>query len=246
MPHPLLEVAVETLPEAVGAAHAGAARLEVCGAMSEAGVTPSIGLVEAIIETLPVPTFVMIRPRGGDFCYDESEVGVMLRDIAAMKRAGAHGIVTGALEATGGVDRDVTRRLVEAADPLPVTFHRAVDLTANLEYSLDVLRALGIRRILTSGGASTALVGADMIARLVRRGGAAVTVVAGGSVRADSVAGLVSRTSVTEVHARPTRLAPIQPPDSRDVRFGSGPAVSQRAELDPDEVQALVTALHEA
>src|SRR5262245_46488021 len=98
---PLLEVCVETLPEAIQAVDAGAQRLEVCSALIESGTTPSIGLVEMILDRVKVPVFVMIRPRGGDFTYDDNELDVMRRDIAAMKRAGAHGVVTGVLESSG-------------------------------------------------------------------------------------------------------------------------------------------------
>ena len=125
----LLEVCVETLPEALQAESAGANRLEVCAAMSESGTTPSIGLVETILEKVTIPVFVMIRPRGGDFTYDDDELDVMRRDIEAMKRAGAHGVVTGVLESSSCVDRDATKSLVDCSDPLPVTFHRAFDLT---------------------------------------------------------------------------------------------------------------------
>jgi copper homeostasis protein len=105
----LLEVCVETLPEALQATDAGAGRLEVCAAMSESGTTPSMGLVEAILERVPIPVVVMIRPRGGDFTYEANELEVMRRDISAMKRAGAHGIVSGVLESTGVIDRDATK-----------------------------------------------------------------------------------------------------------------------------------------
>lgn len=243
MPETILEICVESLPEAVAAVRAGAQRLEVCGAMSEAGITPSIGLVEAILASTPIPVFVMVRPRGGDFVFDEVEVDVMLRDIAAIRRAGASGIVTGALEASGSIDREATTRLVEAAGPLPVTFHRAFDLTANLEFSLDVLKSIGVRRVLTSGGASTALVGADLIARLVSRGGNAVTIVAGGSVRADCVRELVERTGVHEVHARPTRAQPVRRPGNTDVKFGPAVLPADHLVIDADAVEALASAL---
>jgi copper homeostasis protein len=238
-----LEVCVETLAEAIQAAAAGASRLEVCACMSESGTTPSIGLVSAIVEHVALPAFVMIRPRGGDFSFDDSELDVMRRDIEALKRAGARGIVSGALEPGGTIDREATRSLVEAAAPLPFTFHRAFDLAPELESALDVLRSIGVSRILTSGGASTALVGADAIARLARRAGNAMTIVAGGGVRADHVAELVERTGVTEVHARPTRRRHTGMPIAREIRFGSTLPSPDRMELDPEAVRALARAL---
>src|SRR5262245_5948228 len=145
---PLVEVCIETLPEAIQAAEAGASRLEVCADMSESGTTPSIGLVSAILSRLKIPAFVMIRPRGGDFVYNELELDVMLRDIDAMKRAGVHGIVSGALESSNQIDIDATKALREAAAPLPFTFHRAFDLAPELEFALDELKELGVDRVL--------------------------------------------------------------------------------------------------
>lgn len=239
----LLEACVESLSEAVGAAGAGARRLEVCAAMIEGGTTPSIGLVEEVLASGSLPAFVMIRPRGGDFAYDDGEVRVMLRDIAAVRRAGAHGIVSGALDRFNMIDLDVTRRLVEAAAPLPFTFHRAIDLTPSVEHSVDLLRAAGVTRVLTSGGASSALVGADVIAGLVRRAGTGLMIVAGGGVRAENVVQLVQRTRVREVHARPTRLHAGASAGAREVRFGPRVFAADREVLDADGIRALASVL---
>jgi copper homeostasis protein len=242
----LLEVCIETLPEAIQAAEAGASRLEVCACMSEAGTTPSIGLVSAILERVNVPAFIMIRPRGGDFLYDEAELDVMRRDIEAMKRAGAHGIVSGVLEPSGVVDCEATRALVEAAAPLPFTFHRAFDLAPELEVAIESLKEVGVHRVLTSGGASTAIVGADAINRLARRAGNSLKLLAGGGVRAAHAAELVRQSGVSEVHARPTRRRRSLAHSSRDVRFGASAPAPERYELDPDAVRALVRALASA
>jgi len=239
----LVEVCIETLPEAIQAAEAGASRLEVCASMAESGTTPSIGLVSAIRDRLAIPAFIMIRPRGGDFVYDEAELSVMLRDIDAMKRVGAHGIVSGALESSGCIDIESTKTLREAAAPLPFTFHRAFDLAPELEQALDELMELGVNRVLTSGGASTAIVGADAIARLRRKAGSAMTMLAGGGVRAPHAAELVRASGVTEVHARPTRRRSALSNTPRDIRFGSNTPLPIRAELDPEAVRALVEAL---
>ena len=240
---PLLEVCVETLPEALQAAEAGADRLEVCACMSEAGTTPSIGLVSAIVERVNIPAFIMIRPRGGDFMFDDHELDVMRRDIAAVKAAGAHGIVSGVLDSGGLIDRDATKSLVDAAAPLPFTFHRAFDLSPGLEFAIDVLRSIGVRRVLTSGGASSALVGAGAIARLAQRAGTAMTMVAGGGVRAPHAAELVRVAGVTELHARPTRAHHATSVSRREIRFGASAPGVERSELDPDAVRALVRAL---
>jgi copper homeostasis protein len=239
----LLEVCVETMPEALQAVAAGAGRLELCTSMVESGTTPSIGLVEAVLEQVQVPVFVMIRPRGGDFTFDDHELDVMRRDIDAVKRAGAHGIVSGVLEHGGAIDRDATKTLVESAAPLPFTFHRAFDLAPQLEPALAVLRSIGVRRVLTSGGASTAIVGADAIAKLARQTGDAMTLIAGGGVRAAHVAELIEVSGVSEVHARPTRKRSGSVFGRREVQFGSTVPVPDRNELDPAAVIALTREL---
>ena len=223
----MLEVCVETIDEAIAAAEAGAGRLELCACMSEAGTTPSTGFVAAALERVDIPVFVMIRPRGGDFTYTANELDVMNRDIDAMKRLGVHGIVSGVLEGSRAIDREATAALLDAASPLPFTFHRAFDLAPELERALDVLRTIGVHRVLTSGGASTAIVGAGAIARLARQAGR-TQMLAGGGVRAPHVAELVRLAGVTEAHARPTRSTPRQ----------------RRPELDPAAVRAIVEALH--
>jgi copper homeostasis protein len=240
---PLLEICVESLPEAVAATDAGADRLELCGSMAEAGITPSFGLIETVVERCSVPVFVMIRPRGGDFLYDDAELTVMMRDIMAAKKAGAHGIVSGVLNHVGLVDREATRRLVECAAPLPFTFHRAIDLTPDLMQALDTLGAVGVSRVLTSGGASSASVGAGMIANLVRRAASRIMIIAGGSVRADNVEEIVERTGVREVHARPVASRSVARARVRDVRFGSNPIPAERSELEVEGVRALARAL---
>lgn len=242
--NPLLEVCVETLPEALQAVAAGAGRLEVCASMVESGTTPSIGLVDAVLAHVEVPVFVMIRPRGGDFTFDEHELDVMRRDIEAVKSAGAHGIVSGVLEHGGAIDRDATKSLIETGAPLPFTFHRAFDLAPELEFALAVLRSIGVRRVLTSGGASTALVGADAIAKLARQTGDAMTLIAGGGVRAAHVAELIEVSGVSEVHARPTRKRSGSHFGRREIRFGSSVPVPERNELDAAAVMALTRELH--
>lgn len=241
-PSRIIEICIETIDEALQAVEAGATRLEVCACMTEAGTTPSRGLIEAVVERAGVPVFVMIRPRGGDFHFNEDELDVMCRDIASARAAGAHGIVSGALEAGGAIDHASTRELVGAAGPLPFTFHRAFDLVPDLPEALAVLRTLGVSRILTSGGASSALVGGDVIAGLMQRAGTSMTIIAGGGVRAGHVAELVRRTGVNEVHARPTRIG-SKGQVIRDVRFGGLTPGTPRSELDAAAVRALAIAV---
>lgn len=201
--HVLVEAAVESVAGAVAAARAGAGRLELCAGLAEGGVTPSAGLVRAVRRRVDLPLQVLLRPRPGDFVYAEGDVESMMADIRDLKLAGADGVVLGALTPDGLVDRELVARLVARARPLTVSFHRAIDQTADLGAAVATLAELGIGRVLTSGGAPTALAGAEVLRRLVQRFGATVTILAGGTVRADHVARLVQQTGVREIHLGP-------------------------------------------
>lgn len=201
----LFESCVDSLDAALASVAGGARRLELCAHLDVGGTTPDPGLVREVVDAVPVPVFTMVRPRGGAFVYGEAEVDAMVRDIRLMRAAGAHGLVFGALRADRTLDDAVMRRLLSHARPLPVTCHKAFDETPDLLAALDTLVTLGVDRVLTSGGRPTAADGAAMLAALVARGGEAITIVAGGRVRADTVAALLWQTGVREVHARVIR-----------------------------------------
>ncbi|HET7696925.1 MAG TPA: copper homeostasis protein CutC [Vicinamibacterales bacterium] len=198
----LLECVVETTEAAVAAERSGANRLELCVDLGAGGVTPPLDLVAAVAARVSIPVFVMIRPRAGDFVYSDREVAGMLRDAASAGARGAQGIVTGLLHADHRVDVARTRRVVEAAAGLPVTFHRAFDEVRDQRAAVEDLVSSGVRRVLTSGGAQTALEGMERLAVLVRLSADRVTVLAGGGVRAHNVRAIVAGTGVKEVHAR--------------------------------------------
>jgi copper homeostasis protein len=187
----LLEAAVESVEAARAAAEGGAHRLELCTDLAHGGTTPDLKLLRF---RLPLPVFVLIRPRAGDFVYSDSEHRTMLDQIRIAKAAGAQGIVTGDL------DGDHTRALVAAARPLPVTFHRAFDVFPDLPAALERLINLGIERVLTSGGASTAPEGAEQIRRLVVQAKGRIEILPGGGITPANVAQLVRETGVREVH----------------------------------------------
>jgi copper homeostasis protein len=199
---PLVEAAVDTLQSALTAERAGAGRIELCASLSDGGTTPSAGMIAAVTERCRIPVFVLVRPRGGDFVYSDAEVGIMLRDIQLAKSLGAKGIVTGALDANAKIDVQKTRELVHIAKGLPVTFHRAFDYAANLGEALDMLIDAKVSRVLTSGGANTALEGAPRISALVKQAAGRIAIIAGGGVRESNVREVITLTGVTEVHAR--------------------------------------------
>ena len=198
----LFESCIDSLDAAMASQRGGAGRVELCARLDLGGTTPDPALIARCVEAVPIPVFTMIRPRGGGFVYDRGEVEAMLAAIAAARAAGAHGLVFGALRADGTIDTDAMRRLIDAARPLPVTCHKAIDATADPLAALDTLLALGVDRVLTSGGAPTAAAGAATIAAMAARAGGALTVMAGGGIRASGVAALIRATGVREVHAR--------------------------------------------
>jgi len=200
-----IEGAVESVESAVAAEGDGAGRIELCANLSVGGTTPTADLIAAVLEKTQLPVFVMIRPRGGSFVYSTAELAEMTRDIERARTMGIGGIVTGVLEPDGGVDVDRTRSLVESAAGLPVTFHRAFDRIRNLPDALEQLIAIGVARVLTSGGAPTALDGASAIAALVAKARGRITILAGGGVREHNVCDLVAQTGVAEVHSRDVR-----------------------------------------
>ncbi|MFL5560510.1 MAG: copper homeostasis protein CutC [Gemmatimonadaceae bacterium] len=203
----LVEACVDSVESALAAERGGARRVELCDALFDGGTTPSAGMIAACKASVSIPMFVMIRPRGGGFCYSAAERDVMRRDVEAARALGADGIVTGGLRADGEVDVDLVRDLVDAAGGIPVSFHRAFDLTRDLEASLELLAGAGVKRVLTSGGAPTALEGAATLGQLVRRAGERLVVIAGGGVREDNVQRVVAASGVREVHVRLTRTA---------------------------------------
>jgi copper homeostasis protein CutC len=198
----VFESCVDSLDGALASVAGGASRLELCAQLHLGGTTPDPALVRQIVAATSIPVVAMVRPRGGDFVYTADEFAGMIADIRALQAAGAHGVVFGVLGADGGVALDAMRRLIDAARPLPVTCHRAFDATPNLERSLDTLIAMGVERVLTSGGAATAWDGAPTIAALVGRAHGKIRIIAGGRVRASNVTALVRTTGVDEVHAR--------------------------------------------
>jgi copper homeostasis protein len=196
----LIEVCVDSVASATAAVRGGAERIELCGSLIEGGITPSAGLIAATRSAVSADLHVMIRPRGGDFCYEADELEIMRRDIKIAQQLRVNGIVFGILDLDGNVDVVRTRQLVHEARPLSVTFHRAFDMTADLFRALDDLRAAAVDRVLTSGGESTCLEGLDKIHQLVTQAEGKIVVMAGGGIKPENARALVEQTGVTEIH----------------------------------------------
>ena len=245
----LVEACVDTVESARAAEAGGAGRLELCDNLFEGGTTPSAGLMAVVRERVGIPVHVLVRPRGGDFLYDEDEIRVMLGDIAFAKEVGVAGVVLGALFPDGAVDDRSTRLLVEAARPLSVTFHRAFDLVRDPFEALDTLMALGVDRVLTSGGAPTAIEGLETLAALAWRSEGRGTIIAAGGITEHSVSRVIHEAGVSEVHVRASKRRDSEMRFRREaVTLGKSYAPDEytRVISTPDLVRSIVEAAAEA
>jgi len=204
----VLEVCIDSVESAIAAERGGSKRVELCSDLLEGGVTPGAGLISAVRRHIGIDLFVMIRPRGGDFLYSDLEFEVMREEIVHARRLGANGIVLGLLDGQGRVDVARTRTLVELAAPLPVTFHRAIDMTPDLVAALDDVISTGSVRILTSGGAPSVQHGMDEIARMVKAARGRIAIMPGGGVTPHNIAAIVAATGVTQFHSSARTAAP--------------------------------------
>jgi len=198
----LLEVIATTVADARAAERAGANRIELVTAMGEGGLTPSIGLIEAVVDAVRIPVSVILRPHSRSFVYDADDYAVMLRDARAIVKARANAIVVGMLTPDRDVDIDGLSRIIDAGDGLQVTFHRAFDEARDLHAAFDALLKLeSVTNVLTSGGKPSVLDARDVIAKLVAQSsGTRCTVLAGAGLTVDAVAPFVASTGVSAVH----------------------------------------------
>jgi copper homeostasis protein len=227
---------VDSVASALAAERGGAGRLELCDNLFDGGTTPSAGMISAVKAAVRIPVFVIVRPRGGGFVYTDDEIGVMRLDIEAARMLGANGIVLGALTRDARVDTEQLRRLMDHAGDLPVTFHRAFDLTRDAGDALEALMQCNVARVLTSGGGATALEGVESIGALVKRGAGRITVMAGGGVREETVQEIVHRSRVPEVHVRGTRQArAVMTPAGDHIRLRKALPVDESAFEETDE-----------
>lgn len=232
----ILEVCVDDAAGIAAAAEGGADRIELCAALGLGGLTPSAGLIE-IARRVSLPAMAMIRPRAGEFVWSRDEVDAQLVEIAAIRAAGLAGVVIGASRPDGSLDGAVLRELVQAAKGLDITLHRAIDLTTDIDAAMRICADLGIRRVLSSGGARTAL---DGMARLQQMGAHGVTVMPGGGVNAANAAQFARALNLTEIHASCSVTAPT-PQNPAVTAFGFQPEHARAT--DAGQVAALRHAL---
>jgi copper homeostasis protein len=243
-----VEICVDSLESTIAAERGGARRVELCSDILEGGITPSAGLIATTRKKISIGLHVMIRPRGGDFLYSDAEFDVMRRDVLMAKQLGVDGVVFGFLDADANVDVQRTRQLVDLARPLRTTFHRAFDVSADLTRSLEDVIEAGADRILTSGGAETAVGGSVMMRNLVERGHGRVIIMACGGIDDGNVGVVLEKTGVREVHAG-LRTAVESPMKYRGKSISMGTSISnefQRFIVPEDKVARLVRAVRSA
>jgi copper homeostasis protein len=228
------EVCVDSIAGIRAAREADAERVELCANLLEGGTTPSLGTILVARKVADIKLHVMIRPRGGDFLYDEDEIATMEADIASAKSAGVDGVVFGVLTRDGRVDRETTERLIARARPVSVTFHRAFDMTPEPLIALETLIELGVDRILTSGQEPTAYEGAERIAELIKAAVDRVIILPGGGINARNVARIAAVTGASEIHFA------ARVPTTSAMRFRRGD-MYMGGELRPPEYDRLDT-----
>jgi len=247
---PVFEICIDSIAGVRAAVEAGADRVELCAALLEGGVTPSIGMVRQAVAVAGgrLKVHVIIRPRGGDFLYGHDELAVILGDISAIKEAGAAGVVIGALDADGRIDEARCASLIAAARPLSVTFHRAFDVARDPLASLAALIGLGVDRLLTSGQAPSVLEGAPLIRKLIEQAKGRIVVMPGGDISPRNLARIVAETGANEFHFTAFAPAPSSMRWRNQAVFMGGalrPPEYDRVDTTASAIRAVMAALRD-
>jgi len=228
-----IEICCGSIQSAANAKAGGAVRVELCQGLVEGGTTPSPATIDYAVRELGLQAFVLVRPRGGDFCYNALEIKAMEADVEYCKKAGVAGIVVGFLHPDGTVDTELTRRFVELSAPLPVTFHRAFDRCKEPLKALEQIIDCGCARILTSGCQPTAVEGSDLLQQLVKQADGRITILAGSGITPENAAALKRETGVPEIHGscKMTSADGAWETDAEQVRLLLGKLVGNNYEL---------------
>jgi copper homeostasis protein len=211
-----LEIAVFSVEAALAAIKAGADRIEFCENPQEGGTTPSFGSLSTLISLTSKPVFPIIRPRGGDFLYTENEFNAMRSDILMVRKLDYPGVVLGLLNADGSIDTVRTKRLVDLASPMEVTFHRAFDRCNDPFKALEDIIATGCKRILTSGQVPNAADATPLLKKLVEQAGDSIIIMPGSGVRSNNIKEIMQATGAKEMHSSARKMQASQMLYSKD------------------------------
>ncbi|GAB1373651.1 copper homeostasis protein CutC [Bacteroidales bacterium] len=232
----ITEVCADNLNSAITADRAGADRIELCQGLSEGGLTPSPALIRWCSSNLKLGVMVLIRPRGGDFLYNEEEFEIIKEDVRFSREAGAGGVVVGFLDRDGNVDKERLREIVEIAGEMEVVFHRAFDRCRDWEEALEDIISCGCKRILTSGLYDTASEGRENLKQIIERAGERITILAGSGVSSENIEGLYNHINFKEIHFSAKKWMPSQ------MRFqgASIRPITGHNESEPDEIKTVL------
>ncbi|HTF05046.1 MAG TPA: copper homeostasis protein CutC [Bacteroidia bacterium] len=197
----VLEIAVFSPEGALIAAECGADRIELCSGYVEGGLTPTAATIQFVKQAIGIPVQVMIRPRGGNFCFSEMEKEIMFRDMALSIAAGADGIVTGALMSNGMIDDKFMQEVMYIAEGRPVTFHRAFDVCIHPQIEIKKLIAVGVKRVLTSAQEKSAAMGIPILRKMHENFGKEITILVAGGLNPANITAIASQTTCDEFHA---------------------------------------------
>lgn len=237
----ILEICVDDAAGLDAAIKGGADRIELCAALSGGGVTPSRGFMQ-LAGSRNIPVSVMIRPRSGDFVFGRADADVMKHDIDAARDAGVSGVVLGASLANGALDTALLQELCAHAQGLDTTLHRAIDVVPDFTEAVEAAVSLGFSRILTSGGARSALEGIDQLEAMIGVARGRISIMPGAGVRPHVVADILQRLTISEIHASCSANAPFDT-DSRLSMLGfTGPERKETDEATVRELKQLLIA----
>lgn len=242
-----MEVCANSVRSAMAAQKGGAIRVELCDNLPEGGTTPSYAQILLAKKTLSIQVYPIIRPRGGDFLYNELEFELMKEDIRICKSLNCDGVVIGILKADGSIDKERCKTLVDLAHPLPVTFHRAFDMSNDLSRALEDVIEIGCERILTSGGESSALKGADMLSRLIKQAAGRIRIMPGAGITEHNISEIIRKTGAREFHAS-ARKAVSSEMQFRNTQATMGSDSDEYSYLltDPDTVKSMLSEANKA
>ena len=234
-----LEICVNSIQSAYNAKAGGATRIELCQALEQGGTTPSYSTIEYCTNELKLRTYVLIRPRTGNFIYNSLEFDNIRREVIVCRQLGATGVVVGFLDNNLDVDISKTKEIVDLAGEMEVTFHRAFDICNNPMQNLERVIDCGCSRILTSGCKATAYQGMDMLKKLVGQANGRIKIMAGSGINANNAIEIINTTGVSEVHASCKHV--VGNWNETDVEHFLDPSNSIYSETDSNEVRRMST-----
>ncbi len=242
----ILEIAIHSFQSAVTIRNAGADRVELCTALQTGGLTPDQGLIDLVTETLDLPVHVLIRPRIGNFVYDQYEFKNILRSIDLCRKMGVKGVVVGCLSSDGKIERDQTKTIAEHAAGFDLTFHRAIDVCTDIEDALDFLMQLGFDRVLSSGASNTAEQGMHQLKKMIAQShGNKLSIMPGAGVNASNIARIVEETGCKEIHGSGKMNIDLKSNDDLGITSIYGQHIDHKWESNPEEIKRMKAALRQ-